>query len=141
ALTRPDDNGSNGRVTRGFRVRAAGGLSTSPENAHLLYDFLPDDELLPVLEAIVRVFDRTGNRANKSRARLKYVVRKLGWHGFRAEFEKELAALRTAGRDKIAIDGDAPTIPPPPSRAPAHPVAPERAAASPGFSSCRRTNA
>ena len=94
----------DGKPERGFRVRVAGGLSTSPENAHLLHDFLPTDELLPVLEAVVRLFDRTGNRQNRSRARLKYVVRRLGWEGFRAEFEKELAAVAAEGRTRIAID-------------------------------------
>ena len=70
---------------RGFEVRVGGGLSTSPEDAHPLEDFVPADRLLPVLEAVVRVFDRTGNRQNKSRARLKYVIRKIGIDGFRKE--------------------------------------------------------
>src|SRR5262249_22691749 len=34
-----------------------------------------------------------GNRQNKSRARMKYVIRKLGWDGYRTEFEKRLAAV------------------------------------------------
>jgi sulfite reductase beta subunit-like hemoprotein len=79
---------------RGFRVVAGGGLSTSPENAHLVEEFVTTNEVLPVCEAIVRVFDRCGNRENKARARLKYVFRKLGDAGFRAEYEKELAAVR-----------------------------------------------
>jgi sulfite reductase beta subunit-like hemoprotein len=78
---------------RGFRVRVGGGLSTSPENAHPLEEFVPIARLLPTLEAVVRVFDRTGNRENKSRARLKYVIRKLGMDGFRKEYEAELAKL------------------------------------------------
>src|SRR6185369_1585540 len=76
--------GPNGE--RGFRVRVGGGLSTSPENAHPLVDFVPVDGLLPVIEAVVRVFDRTGNRVNKSRARMKYVIRKIGMDGFRKEY-------------------------------------------------------
>jgi sulfite reductase beta subunit-like hemoprotein len=88
---------------RGFEIRVGGGLSTSPENAHPLESFVPADRLLPVIEAVVRVFDRTGNRANKSRARLKYVIRKLGIDGFRAEYEAELAKLDAEGRGRIAI--------------------------------------
>jgi sulfite reductase beta subunit-like hemoprotein len=57
-----------------------------------------------VLEAVVRVFDRTGNRQNKSRARLKYVIRKLGLDGFRKEYEAELAKIDADGRGRIAID-------------------------------------
>jgi sulfite reductase beta subunit-like hemoprotein len=79
---------------RGFRVKVAGGLSTTPENAHQLYDFLPADQLIPVIEAVLAVFDKLGNRQNRMRARMKYVVRKLGWDGYRAAFEKELEAVR-----------------------------------------------
>lgn len=89
---------------RGFEIRVGGGLSTSPENAHALEDFVPADRLLPTLEAVVRVFDRTGNRQNKSRARLKYVIRKIGMDGFRKEYEAELAKLDAEGRGRIAID-------------------------------------
>lgn len=89
---------------RGFEIRVGGGLSTSPEDAHPLESFVPADRLLPVLEAVVRVFDRTGNRQNKSRARLKYVIRKLGLDGFRKEYEAELAKIDADGRGRIAID-------------------------------------
>ncbi len=88
----------------GFEVRVGGGLSTSPEDAHPLEAFVPADRLLPVLEAVVRVFDRTGNRQNKSRARLKYVIRKLGMDSFRREYEAELAKIDADGRGSIAID-------------------------------------
>ncbi len=96
---------------RGFRVRVGGGLSTSPEDAHPLEDFVPVERLLPTLEAIVRVFDRTGNRENKSRARLKYVIRKIGFDGLRAEYEKELAKIVADGRGAIPIDAPDETPP------------------------------
>ncbi|HZS42263.1 MAG TPA: nitrite/sulfite reductase [Polyangia bacterium] len=89
---------------RGFRVRVGGGLSTSPEDAHPLEPFVPADRVLGVIEAVIRVFDRTGNRENKSRARLKYVIRKLGMDGFRAEYEKELALVEREGRAVNPID-------------------------------------
>jgi len=91
---------------RGFRVRVGGGLSTSPEDAHALEDFVSTDRLLPVLEAIVRVFDRTGNRENKSRARMKYVIRKIGMKGFRAEYLAELAKIDAEGRGSIEIPAE-----------------------------------
>jgi sulfite reductase (ferredoxin) len=89
----------------GFTVKVAGGLSTTPEDAHVLYDFLPADELLAVIEAVIAVFDKHGNRRNRSRARLKYVVRKLGWEGTRQAFDAELAAIAAAGRLRQPIDG------------------------------------
>ncbi len=89
---------------RGFEIRVGGGLSTSPEDAHPLEEFVRADRLLPVLEAVVRVFDRTGNRQNKSRARLKYVIRRIGIDGFRKEYEAELAKIDAEGRGSIAVD-------------------------------------
>jgi sulfite reductase beta subunit-like hemoprotein len=124
---------------RGFQVKVAGGLSTTPEDAHLLYDFLPADELIPVIEAILAVFDKHGNRQNKMRARMKYVVRKLGWDGYRAEFEKELAAIQENVLGKRPIDpsaGDAL------SRGPSLPLVDDRAAAGApaGFLRWKETN-
>ncbi|HJZ84580.1 MAG TPA: nitrite/sulfite reductase [Polyangia bacterium] len=88
----------------GFRMTIGGGLSTSPENGHLLFDFLPGDELVPACEAVVRLFDRTGNRQNKARARLKYVIRKLGWEETRRLVLEELDKIRAQGGAKLAID-------------------------------------
>ena len=79
----------NGRPERGFRVVIGGGLAVSPQNAWVLHEFLPPERLLPVCEAIVRVFDRTGNRKNRGQARMKYAIRKMGWEAFRAEIDKE----------------------------------------------------
>jgi sulfite reductase (ferredoxin) len=119
---------------RGFRVRVGGGLSTSPEDAHPLEEWIPVEKLLPTLEAVVRVFDRTGNRENKSRARLKYVIRKIGMDGFRAEYEKELGALPA----EIAIAVAEETAAPDAVLRRAAP--PEVAEASEGFAEWRRTN-
>ncbi len=83
----------NGHRQIGFKVVIGGGLAVSPQNAWVLHEFLPPERLLPVCEAIVRVFDRTGNRKNKGQARMKYAIRKLGFEAFKAEIDKELAAL------------------------------------------------
>ena len=84
---------TGGRRITGFKVVIGGGLSVSPQNAWVLHDFLPPERLLPVCEAVVRVFDRTGNRRNRGQARMKYAIRKMGWEAFRAEVEREAAAL------------------------------------------------
>jgi len=84
---------TDGRREIGFKVVIGGGLAVSPQNAWVLHEFLPPGRLLPVCEAVVRVFDRTGNRKNKGQARMKYAIRKLGFETFKAEIEKELAAL------------------------------------------------
>src|SRR2546426_719097 len=74
----------DGRREIGFKVVIGGGLSVSPQNAWVLHEFLPPERLLSVCEAIVRVFDRNGNRKNKGQARMKYAIRKLGFETFEA---------------------------------------------------------
>ncbi|MFZ4721256.1 MAG: nitrite/sulfite reductase, partial [Ilumatobacteraceae bacterium] len=75
AVTRTKDDGT---VEQGFRVYLAGGLGATPHPALALEDFTSREDLLPTIEAILRVFDQTGNRDNKLRARLKWVVDQLG---------------------------------------------------------------
>jgi sulfite reductase beta subunit-like hemoprotein len=70
--------GSNGTAHRGFKVLVGGGLGSLPTEAAVLTDFLPEEELLPTVEAILRVFIETGNRKNKLKARLKFVLREKG---------------------------------------------------------------
>jgi sulfite reductase beta subunit-like hemoprotein len=84
-----------GIVERGFRVLVGGGLGASPEAAHLLYDFIPTERMLPVLQAIVRVFDREGDRQNRNRARLKFVLRRAGIEQFRIWVDEMLTKLPT----------------------------------------------
>ena len=75
--------GANGTSHRGFKVLVGGGLGSLPTEAAVLTDFLPEEELLPTIEAILRVFSETGNRKNKFKARLKFVLREKGIEEFR----------------------------------------------------------
>ncbi len=70
--------GSNGTARRGFKVLVGGGLGSLPTESAVLTDFLPEEELLPTIEAVLRVFNETGNRKNKLKARLKFVLREKG---------------------------------------------------------------
>jgi sulfite reductase beta subunit-like hemoprotein len=82
--------GSNGTAHRGFKVLVGGGLGSLPTEAAVLSDFLPEEELLPTIEAVLRVFMETGNRKNKLLARLKYVLRAKGIE----EFQRLVAEKR-----------------------------------------------
>jgi sulfite reductase beta subunit-like hemoprotein len=75
--------GNNGKSHRGFKVLVGGGLGSLPTEAAVLTNFLPEEELLPTLEAVLRVFTETGNRKNKLMARLKFVLRAKGIEEFR----------------------------------------------------------
>ena len=69
----------DGTFEAGFRVYVAGGLGATPHPALALEEFTTREELLPTLEAILRVFDHHGNRENKLRARMKWLVDKIGF--------------------------------------------------------------
>ena len=75
ATTRTLDNGD---TEAGFRIYIAGGLGANPHPALALEDFTTREDLLPTIEAALRVFEQTGNRDNKLRARMKWVVDQLG---------------------------------------------------------------
>ena len=73
----------DGRTERGFELYVGGGLGAVPHQAKLLFDFLPEEDLLPVSRAIGRVFARLGEKKNRQKARLKFVVAKLGIEEFK----------------------------------------------------------
>jgi sulfite reductase beta subunit-like hemoprotein len=100
---------------KGFKVVAAGGLSSSPQNALLLHEWVRASEIGRVGEAVLRLFHRLGNRQNKQRARMKYVLRKLGPEGFRATYEEIRAEVDAEAARELALpDG--------PAREPSPPV-------------------
>ena len=95
----------NGLSHRGFRLIVAGGLGPVPHHAQVLEEFTPADELLATVGAIVRVFDRFGNRENRSRARMKFVLQEFGVEKFRQLVFKERTGLKsTMGGKFPAID-------------------------------------
>ena len=76
AVTRTTDAGD---IEPGFRVFIAGGLGANPHAALALEPFTAKEDLLPTIESVLRVFEQTGNRDNKLRARMKWVVDNLGF--------------------------------------------------------------
>ena len=70
--------GADGRVQRGFTLYVGGGLGSVPQQAKLFDEFVAEEELLPLAQALARVFARLGEKKNRARARLKFLVGKLG---------------------------------------------------------------
>lgn len=87
----------DGRLERGFRLYVGGGLGSQPRAADLLEEFTPADMLLPTAEAIIRVFDRHGERrpehTYRMRARLKFLIRAWGFEKLRREVLIERRAI------------------------------------------------
>ena len=79
----------DGTREAGFRVFVAGGLGANPHPALALEEFTSRDDLMATLEAILRVFSNHGNRDNKLRARMKWLVDTMGWDELQARMLKE----------------------------------------------------
>lgn len=79
----------DGVEKRGFRVVIGGGLGPMPKEAHVLDEFLPVENLIPRLEAVIRLFNKHGNRQNKNKARLKFVLQERGWDWVKQTVEAE----------------------------------------------------
>jgi len=78
---------------RGFRVLAGGGTGALPRLAQELFEFIPAADAAIVTEAFLRVFNRLGDREHRQRARVKFLLQKIGVQALRDEVNKELKAL------------------------------------------------
>ena len=78
----------------GFKVYVGGGLGGHPRSAHLFKDFIKYDGAIHFADAVVRVFDRHGNRTNRNMARLKYVFEEKGADAIHALIEKEYEVVK-----------------------------------------------
>lgn len=106
----------NGSPQRGFTLLVGGGLGAIPVAAQLLSEFVPECELIPAIEAVLRLFDRHGNRKDKNRARLKFILKDWGIEEFRRRWAEELkiALLTRSGRADWRVSAT-PEEPPPDS--------------------------
>ena len=85
----------DGKEKRGFALYVGGGLGSVPNQAKLFDEFLPVEELLPIGQAISRVFARLGEKKNRNTARLKFLVNKLGVEEFKRLVLEERKGLQT----------------------------------------------
>ena len=81
----------------GYRVLVGGGQGRTPHIGHWIREFLPKEELLSYLEAILRVYNVYGRRDNLFKARIKILVAQMGPDAFAAAVEEEFAQLRALG--------------------------------------------
>lgn len=85
----------DGKEIRGFKVLVGGGLGAQPHMAQLAYEFLPEDQLVPFTEAVLRVFDRYGERNKRLKARMKFLVAQIGLEGLMDLVKAEWKALKS----------------------------------------------
>jgi sulfite reductase (ferredoxin) len=78
---------------RGFKVMVGGGLGSQPRHADVLFEFLPTDKIIPLMEGVVRVFDRYGERKSRAKARMKFLLKDIGLAGFKKLLKEEQKAI------------------------------------------------
>jgi sulfite reductase (ferredoxin) len=86
----------NGEEVRGFKVMLGGSLGAQPMLGYVVHEFLPEDQVIPYAESVLRVFDRYGERNNRNKARFKFLIQKLGID----EIIRLIAEERTANKSK-----------------------------------------
>ena len=110
----------NGQVERGFKFLVGGGLSIMARIAPTLYEFVPVDNFLRISEAVLRVFDASEDlRKNRMKARIKFLVDRIGIDEFRTRVEEELkkpwAQESIDPTPLLYIDDEEADTPPPPA--------------------------
>ncbi|HEX3729026.1 MAG TPA: nitrite/sulfite reductase, partial [Opitutaceae bacterium] len=85
----------NGKLRRGFKIVVGGGLGPVPRQARVLTEWAPVEEMLPLTQAVCRVFGKHGEKKNRNAARIKFLVDKWGIEKFR----EEVAAVRKELRE------------------------------------------
>lgn len=92
---------------RGFKVMLGGGLGSQPSHAELLSEFVPVNQIIPMTEGVLRIFDRYGERAKRLKARMKFLIKEIGKDEFLRLVEEEKKALsyQTVEIDTTDFDG------------------------------------
>jgi len=80
---------------RGFKVVIGGGLGANPTLAQLAYEFLEEDQMIPFTEALIRVFDRYGERNRRMKARFKFLLEDIGIEKVMQLVEEEKKAIKS----------------------------------------------
>ena len=127
---------------RGFRMTVGGGLGPLPTEARVLDEFVPAERIVNRVEAVIRIFNRHGNRNNKNKARLKFILRERGFDWLRDAIEEEYQNILNTGG--IAMPAEVPEgfggfqpVPPPKGTGELLPLyEPE----TPAFTKWRETN-
>jgi len=84
----------DGASQRGFKIFLGGGLGNKSYVGHQLEEFTPEEDLLYTSIAVMRIFDRLGDRKNLARNRMRYLVNDMGWEKFQNLVFKERAIVR-----------------------------------------------
>jgi len=79
---------------KGFKIVVGGGLGAQSIEAPTAYEFLAADKIIPFMEAALRVFDKHGEREKRHKARMKFLVKKLGIDAYMALVQEQMKAVK-----------------------------------------------
>ena len=79
---------------KGFKVVVGGGLGAQPMLAYMSHEFLAEDHMIPFIESVLRVFVRHGERNSRQKARMKFLIQKIGFEEFMNLVQAETKALK-----------------------------------------------
>lgn len=89
---------------RGFKVMLGGGLGSQPRHADELFDFIEAEKIIPLIEGVIRTFDRYGERNRRMKARMKFLIKDIGRDAFMELVDEQQTAL---SQEKIHFDLEA----------------------------------
>ena len=95
-----------GKQEQGFKIFLGGGLGNKSFVGYLLEEFTPIEDLLYTSIAVLRIFDRMGDRKNMARNRMRYLVNEMGWEKFQNLVLKERAIVRATQSVIVKLDVD-----------------------------------
>jgi len=121
----PQTTEKDGKTLQGFKIFLGGGLGAQSYVAHQLEEFTPEEDLVYTAIAVLRIFDRMGNRENMARNRMRYLVNEMGWEKFKTLVLKERAIVRATqsvivkleidkipeALHKVIVSSEAPSLP------------------------------
>ena len=102
----PQTRDLDGKIQRGFKVFLGGGLGNKSFVGHQLEDFTPEEDILYTSIAVLRIFDRLGNRKNMARNRMRYLVDEMGWDNFQNLVLKERMVVRATQSVIVKLEVD-----------------------------------
>jgi sulfite reductase (ferredoxin) len=112
----PQIKTNGGNTQRGFKIFLGGGLGNKSFVGHQLEDFTPEEDLLYTSIAVLRIFDRLGDRKNMARNRMRYLVDQMGWEQFQNLVLKERAIVRATQSVVVKLNVEPMQKPAPPIR-------------------------
>ncbi len=102
----PETREVDGKQEKGFKIFLGGGLGNKSYVGHQLEEFTPEEDLLYTSIAVLRIFDRMGDRKNMARNRMRYLVHEMGWEKFQNLVLKERAIVRATQSVIVKLDVD-----------------------------------